>query len=194
MNIFSIFKKCFCGRICLDISCFRSKPLYIYDLFTFTNHGFQYIYLVRYLQGTVHWSCMRLFLSFYIVARKWWSRSEVDPPLSALLAFVHLHTSWYHTYALHWYLTHFLISHFTHYTDILHLLISRYTHYTDSLHLLISHFHTTLISYTLFDNFNISRISKYKFLIFQISICNLWKPKGEINLVFRLETSDPERG
>ena len=136
--------------------------------------------IVRFLQGTVHRSCMRSFLSFHIVARKWWSRSEVDPPLSALLAFVHLHTSWYHTYALHWYLTHFLISHFTLYTDILHLLIS--------------HIHTTLIYYTLSDNFNISRISKYKFLIFQISICNLWKPKGEINLVFRLETSDPERG
>ena len=64
-----------------------------------------HLLIVRFLQGTVHRSCMRSFLSFYIVARKWWSRSEVDPPLSALLAFVHLHTSWYHTYALHWYLS-----------------------------------------------------------------------------------------
>ena len=92
-----------------------------------------HLLIVRFLQGTVHRSCIRSFLSFFIVARKWWSRSEVDPPLSALLAFVHLHTSWYHTYALHWYLTHFLISHFTHYNDILHLLISR--------------LHTSMISY-----------------------------------------------
>ena len=46
---FHLKKKFFCGRICLDISCFRSKPLYIYDLFTFTNHGFQYIYLICWL-------------------------------------------------------------------------------------------------------------------------------------------------
>ena len=121
---------------------------------------------------TLH-TTMISYISWYHAYTLQWYLTSPDIMLTHYI-------SWYHTFTLHWYLTHFLIS--------------RNTHYADILHLLISHFHTTLISYTLFDNFNISRISKYKFLIFQISICNLWKPKGEINLVFRLETSDPERG